>query len=201
MHLSTLDISPDEARERLAEYEGLIAAERTAEDTAIAMGYRAAARGLPLIQLSQTVAAGGFDEHGLPKIAVIRAHETECFVRWQHHDDGLSLVYADRDDWRVNRGALVGRSSVRVPVADPPDRRRSSWAAASTIVPIIPPRHRPRLRRLGGFHILWEVEEWKRIPPVDPALIRHVSGDLWAVVATWDLTDLERHVLSQRAAP
>jgi hypothetical protein len=48
--------------------------------------------------------------------------------------------------------------------------------------------------------VLWEVEEWKRIPPVDPALIRHVRGDLWAVLATWDLTDLERYVLSQRPA-
>lgn len=197
MQLSTLEISPDEARERLAEYEGLIADERTAEDKAIAMGYRAAARGLPLIQLSTTVAAGGYTEEGLPKIAVVRATAKECFVRWEYPGD---VVYADRDDWRVNRGALVGKSSVRVTVANRPERRRSSWHAASTIVPIIPPRHRPRLRRLGGFHILWEVEEWTRIPPVDPALIRHVRGDLWAVLATWDLTDLERYVLSQRPA-
>jgi hypothetical protein len=34
--------------------------------------------------------------------------------------------------------------------------------------------------------------------PVDPALLRHIRGDLWAVLAVWNLTDLERYVLSQR---
>jgi hypothetical protein len=42
------------------------------------------------------------------------------------------------------------------------------------------------------------VEEWTRVPPRDPALLRHIRGDLWVVLAVWDLTDLERLVLSQR---
>jgi len=33
-------------------------------------------------------------------------------------------------------------------------------------------------------------------PPRDPALIRHIRGDLWAVLAVWDLTELERAVLA-----
>jgi hypothetical protein len=37
------------------------------------------------------------------------------------------------------------------------------------------------------------------VAPRDPALLRHVRGDLWAVLATWDLTELERLVLTQRA--
>jgi len=28
--------------------------------------------------------------------------------------------------------------------------------------------------------------------------LRHIRGDLWSVVAVWDLTELERLVLSQR---
>ena len=36
------------------------------------------------------------------------------------------------------------------------------------------------------------------LAPRDPALLRHVRGDLWAVLSVWDLTDLERMVLSQR---
>lgn len=36
--------------------------------------------------------------------------------------------------------------------------------------------------------------------PVDPALLKHIGGDLYAVVATWDLTDLERAVLDGHRA-
>ena len=198
MNLETLDISEDEAREKLAEYESMVREERTAEDEAIAMGYRAAARGLPILRLSQSVAAGGWHDNGLPRIAVVRADARECFVRW----DGSDLVYADHDDWRANRGALVGARTVRVTVENGHAQRkgRGSWQSASTIVPIVPPRFRPRLRRLRHCHVLWEVEEWTRVPPRDPALLRHIRGDLWAVLSVWDLTDLERYVLSQRAA-
>jgi hypothetical protein len=200
MKLAPFHIPPEEIEAKLAEYEQQIATERTAEDEAVAMGYRAAARGLPLIQLSRTIEAGGFDEHGLPRMAIGRATDRECFVRWVRWDDGTSLVYAGRDDWRANQGALVGRSSVRVPIAVPPAHRSGSWTAAQTMPPLIPPGIRPRRHRSGGFHVLWEVEEWRRVPPRDPALLHHVRGDLWTVVAEWDLTDLERYVLSQRAA-
>jgi hypothetical protein len=197
MNLETIGISPAEAREKLDEYQHMIAEERTAEDMAIAAGYRAAVRGLPVISLPRTVAAGGFHDNSLPRIAVARADVTECFARW----DGTSIVYADRDDNDVNRGALVGKHSVRVTLAGddlPAPFARRRWKAGSAMVPLIPPRHRPRFRRLHSLHILWEVEEWAWVAPEDPALIRHIRGDLWSVLATWNLTELERLVLSQR---
>ena len=194
MELTALEISPDEAKAKLAEYEGLLASERTAEDRAIAQGYRAAARGLPVISLPRTIAAGGFHDDGLPRIAVVRADAAECEVRWSRQD----LVFHDENSHR-NMGAMVGAHSVRVTVPGDmlPDGRKR-WGSGKTIVPIVPPRYRPRPRRLRHCHILWEVESWTRIPPVDPALLRHIRGDLWAVLAVWDLTDLERYVLSQR---
>jgi hypothetical protein len=190
MHLTPLVIPEDEAAEKLAEYEAQLRIERSAEDEAIAMGYRAAARGLPIIRLSETVAAGGYFDGGLPRIAVIRATEKDCYVRW----DGQSIVY--NDGVSRNQGALVGRYTVRVPIAEPPAGRW--WGGGQTIVPLIPPRYRPRWPRLKSCHLLWEVESWTPVPPEDPALIRHIRGDLWAVLAVWDLTELERYVLSQR---
>ena len=201
MELSTLGIDPAEAQQRLDDYAGLVASERTAEDDAIAMGYRAAARGLPVISLSQTILAGGFHDNGMPRIAIVEATATTCFAHWRDSD----LVFANRADWAANRGARVGSSSVRVPLPAeslPSWNRRSKhtyWSQASTIVPIVPPRYRPRLRNLRHRHVLWEVEQWTRVVPRDPALLRHIRGDLWAVLAVWDLTDLERAVLSQRA--
>lgn len=195
MNLTTIDISEDEAREKLAEYEAALKVERNAEDEAIAIGYRAAARGLPIIRLTQAVEAGGYFGNGLPKIAIVRADATQCHVRW----DGDALLFADGDSWMRNRGALVNRDTVRVPVSNKPEYQRGRRSSGTTVVPLVPPRYRPRRpRRLSRCHILWEVEEWSSLPPRDPALLRHIRGDLWSVLAVWDLTELERYVLSQR---
>jgi hypothetical protein len=194
MDLAPLSIDKDEAREKLAEYEKSLRDSRNAEDEAIAAGYRAAARGLPVISLPRTVAAGGFHDSGLPCIAVIGAGATECFARW----DGQSIVFADSGD-RANRGALVGAHSVRVSLAGDDLPARRPWHRGHAMVPLIPPRYRPSRRRLRHCHILWEVDQWAMVAPRDPALLRHIRGDLWAVLAVWDLTDLERMVLSQRS--
>ena len=193
MQLAPLEISDTEARDKLAEYEAALRAERNAEDEAIAAGYRAAARGLPIIRLSQTVAAGGFDDRGLPNIAVARADAVECWVRWS----GSAVVFTDQE-WRSNRGALVGAHTVRVPIADPPERDRYYWRAGHTMAPLIPPAHRPRPRRLRRCHLLWEVEAWELVPPRDPALIRHIRGDLWAVLAVWDKSLTEARFYAKR---
>jgi hypothetical protein len=196
MDLAPLEITETEAKEKLAEYEAALRVERNAEDEAIAMGYRAAARGLSIIRLSQAIARGGWmdDTSGLPHIAIARATDAECYVQW----NGDDLIYQDEVRWNVNRGALVGQHSVRVPMKNVTMPTMRSWRRGMTIVPMIPPRHRPKPRRLKHCHILWEVEQWTPIPAKDPALLRHIRGDLWAVLATWDLTDLERYVLSQR---
>ena len=196
MDLAPLEISPDEAREKLDEYQESLRHDRNAEDEAIAAAYRAAARGLPVISLPRAIGTGGFFPDGNPKLAVIAATAAECFVRW----DNGALVYSTWDSPQANRGSLVGKTSVRVPLApdDRPAGLRRRWESASTVVPLVPPAHRLHLRRMNHCHILWEVESWTQVPPRDPALIRHIRGDLWAVLSVWDLTELERLVLSQR---
>ena len=196
MNLTTLEMPVEEAKARLTEYEQMIATERTAEDDAIAAGYRAAARGLPVIMLTEVFNAGGWFPNGLPRLAIARADAKEVRVEVRGHNT-REIVFTD-DDAGDNRGALVGRNTVRVNGLTPPTTIDRQWRGR-TIVPLIPPRHRPRLRRLRGFHVLWEVERWTPAPSKDPALVRHIRGDLWSVVATWDLTDLEMAVLSQRS--
>ncbi len=51
--------------------------------------------------------------------------------------------------------------------------------------------------------ILWEVKRWssQRItaePDRDPLLLRQIGGDLYAIMAQWDLTELERLVMRGR---
>ena len=197
MNLGALEITPEEAEAKVREYDEVLKAERTEQDEALAQAYRAAKRGLPLIRLSEAIRLGGWFDDGLPRIAVVRADAMECRVsELRTGPDGhTSMLFDDCwNRWPDSRGALVGSHTVRVRV----DSARPSVSrySGTTTVPLVPPRHRPkRPRRLSRCHLLWEVEEWRRTPPVDPALIRHIRGDLWAVLATWDLTELERAVL------
>jgi hypothetical protein len=199
VELDTIGIDPEEARVKLAEYQQALRGGRgNPEDQAIAAGYAAIAAGRPLISLQRTITAGGWHPNGLPRIAVIGAEAKECTVSWSGWS-GRDLVFTDEYS-AGNRGALVGAHSVRVPVPgdDVPPRER--WLRGTAMVPLIPPQHRPRrLAWLRRRWILWEVEQWSRTAPRDPALLRHVRGDLWTVEAMWELTELERLVLMQRA--
>jgi hypothetical protein len=196
MNLSTIEVSPEEAEAKLAEYSKVLAGERSVEDEAIAQAYRAAKRGLRIIRLSEVIAAGGFDATGLPRLAIARALWPECHVRWYSLGGVEGLRFGDTS-WPDERGALVGRHAVHVAVSEPPSSSRRGGVAP---VPLVPPRYRPRRPRLANCHILWEVEGWTPEPAKDPALVRHIRGDLWAVLAVWDLTELERAVLTQRSA-
>jgi hypothetical protein len=194
MDLPTIEVTEEEAQTKLAEYEKMLAQDRTAEDEAIAQAYRAAKRGLQVIRLTEAVKMGGYFDSGLPRIAIAGPTWPECYVQWSGDD----LVFTDDGGWSHNRGALVGRGSVRVPMHDVGVAPVRNWRRGQAPIPLVPPRHRPRPRRLKHCHILWEVEAWNSVPAKDPALLRHIRGDLWAVLAIWDLTELERAVLAQR---
>ena len=67
-------------------------------------------------------------------------------------------------------------------------------------MPLVPIDLRPK-RGLANYHILWEAI-WQNVPPVDPLLLRRVGpGDLWIVVAAWDLTEVEQAALAARVRP
>jgi hypothetical protein len=193
MNLPTIEVTEEEATAKLAEYERMLVEDRTAEDEAIAQAYRAAKRGLSVIRLTEAIKLGGyFEDTGLPRIAIAGATWTECVARWT----GGDLLFGP-ENWPDNRGALVGRNTVRVPMRDELPQTRG-YRPGRAPVPLVPPRHRPRPRRLRNCHVLWEVDVWDKVPAKDPALLRHIRGDLWAVLAVWDLTELERAILAQR---
>jgi hypothetical protein len=77
-----------------------------------------------------------------------------------------------------------------------------SWMARDfrSMVPPVPPGLRPA-RHLRNYHVLWEAEWVQHAPPRppgDPALLRRIGGDVFAVVAVWDLTEMERAILGGR---
>jgi hypothetical protein len=201
MNLSTIVVSEEEATEKLAEYEAAVKTERSAEDVAIAQAYRAARRGLAVISLRRAIGEGGYFDDGMPRIAIARAGWPEAFCKWRFGSglrDTDGLVFADDDYWRGE--SLVGKHHVQTTPSAHPETVEQGYRWRRAPVPLVPPSCRPKRPRLSNLHVLWEVESWSPAPSRDPALLKHIRGDLWAVLATWDLTDLELAVLAQRSA-
>lgn len=203
MDLQAVTMDRQKAREAFLEYRDAVRIRHDEEDAQIMRGYRALAQGKQVINLRETIAAGGVDERGLPRLAIMQADQRWCYV--ERTNDG-DVTFASVQRWE--RAPNRRRGIYRLPVATLPTRDELGltghpwqWWSGSlrAMVPIVPPALRPA-HHLRNYEILWEVERWEKAPrpPGDPALLKHIGGELYAVVAVWDLTDLERAVLAGR---
>jgi len=216
MELETLTEDPHVARRAFLEYREAVrgpakqdltlAARQLREiDEEMMRAYRELAKGVTLLRLSETILAGGMEgrENGrgfttcLPRLAVARATARRVWCEGVDQDGDVGFSWAltavRNLSWSRMNSLHLERLFERED--DWKDRNRGRYAAT---VPTVPPRFRPPLG-LGGYHVLFEAE-WSAPPaPADPALLKHLGGDLWAVLATWDLTPLEAAVLGQRS--
>lgn len=167
------------------------------EDEALMRGYRALSLGKQLLRLSDAIRAGGEDDLFRPRLGFARADTT--VVSLVRRGNGR-VTYLPANDWRAKttkhqnrvfdfpRGASVIANTLG----------QTGWTVEATAtVPTVPPQYRPA-SSLANYHILFEAQ-WKAAPRAsDPALLRHLGGDLWVVLATWDVTPLEAAVLGMR---
>lgn len=167
------------------------------EDAAIRATYRALAKGQTVIKALESVAAAGCDEHGMPRLAIMRADQRHCYLRIT---GGTVRMGANEERSRGYRARGYGGP---MPFEWPTSafagiKSKDTWHEQHrAVLPIVPRRLRPK-RALRSYHILWEAE-WQRVVPRDPYLLRRLgTGDLWLVVAAWDLTEVERAALEHR---
>lgn len=202
MNLPIVEMDKEEAAERAAAYRTI--AMPTEEEKGILAGYLAASAGKKLINLRDAMAQGGVDERGWPKLAVMGATEQFCYLRankvWG--EERGQFRFAPVQSFSIRGGRTRGIFEFEIPIVG--DVQQTWGSEYRSMVPICPPdlrpRHGSRHLHLSNFVVLWEVEEWEKVPapPGDPALLRHLHGDLYTVEAEWDLTELERAVLAGR---
>jgi hypothetical protein len=171
-------------------------------DKEIRRTYRALAQGKTVIKALESVAAAGVFPSGLPKLGLVRADQTHLIC--DREKDGSFRFYPRGHAWgRQPKGVVFSWPAGTLPPGSDPSRivvGGGYWLDYEAVVPIIPLHLRPR-RALASYHILFEAE-WSRTVPKDPFLLRRLgAGDLWLVVAAWDLTEVERAALSTRVFP
>lgn len=222
MKLDTITMDKVQAREQYMVYRSIIrAGGGSPEDAMLARGYRSLALGHSLVDVRAAIRMGGLGNDGFPRIGIARADTPRLWCRIRKESRLTMRLHAlhmtkggwrKGHHWRVDPSPSEERSLVfdLSPAEDfpgqllPPKVQATigvdKWASAEayTIVPNIPATLKPS-HGLDGYHILFEVESWHvetPRPPRDPALLKHVGGDLYAVLAVWDLTPLERAVIA-----
>lgn len=191
MKLTTIEMPKQEARQAFLEYRRAVRERHNEEDAQIMRCYKALAGGHRVINLNDVMRRGGQDKNLCPKLAIARADERQMMMN--RRADGALQFYPvalrwDRNTWEYKGRVFRFPANTLPPVSLLPSM--PDWVAT---VPIIPPELRPA-HALTNYHILWEAN-WEKVPPRDPALLKLLGGSLYAVLAVWDLTAVERAVL------
>ena len=196
MNAPTLTMPKEEAKARLKQYRASRHHAADAEYQRIAMAYEQLAEGTPLLQLSEAFKLAPIDAKGRPRLAISRGDRKQVQVT---RNRGVLNFDSAFNQW-TNAHAIINRH-VRVPFTSPLERIPEGYA----LTPIIPPDAREKAKGLKpqDVFVLWEVEQWadseiRATPDRDPFLLKRLDDDLYAVLAEWDLTDVERAILAGR---
>ena len=191
MNVTTITMDKEAAQVKLDAYRQQLRRRADEEYEAAAAGYQALAEGTPLLNLVDVFAETGLGDDGRPKLAIARADRRQVEVE-------VNRNYLIFNTLRRHLWDYQGSLLINVPFQAPPN----SFERGYGLVPMVPADVRPP-GNLREFFILWEVESWSdrpllAKPDIDPFLLRHIGGYLYAVVAAWDLTPLERAVMAGR---
>lgn len=205
MNVNTLAVTREEALHKLEQYRAVKARQRTREDAALESLYQSVSKGARVLNLVAAFRQTGLNERGEPRLAIARA---DWGVVQFHPRMGPNQQYS----WHATDGAGGFRrggpgggwaqwnfqataQNISLPGGTFDDKALVRTGLSSP-VPHIPPHCRPQ-GRLGLTHyfVLFEVLSWKQYP-VDPFLLRRISGHLYVVEAEWELTELEAGLLS-----
>lgn len=187
MNVETITMAKHEAAQHFREYQQAVRQSNRKEDVALMRGFKALSKGQTLIDVHAAMKFAGLNEKNQPKLAICRADATHCWFRG-NADGGGRFRMDENRSWKETLRSVV------MPQGTFPQAVENGYETLRAVVPSIPPRLRPKIA-YSNLHIFWEAE-WETVP-TDPMLLRHLDGALYAVLAAWDLTDLEKAVLKR----
>jgi hypothetical protein len=206
MNVARITMDREQARTKLRALRKQLHRRADAEYQALEAGYLALTEGKAVISLTAAIENGGFDAKGRPRLAIARADRLHVRVE----REGMVCAFDTSRGRRGGRRSVVGlrwSASMIVETVLHNAPRAENWRVTGyALVPIVPAEAVALVRgssNLRYFYTLFEVEAWsdspvRAVPDRDPFLLRHLEGDLYSIVAEWDLTELERAVMLGR---
>ena len=157
--------------------------------------YFALKKGNKILDIYDAFKNTGVDEEQRPKLAIARADLK--IIKFRKEDGGAGY-FSDETGWqtKVTDVILPGETfpNWEIEVVNS-NYRRIKDRDMETTVPVIPAHLLPK-GQLKNYHILWEVEEWKKISKVkDPFLLKRINSNTFVILAAWDLTEVEQIVM------
>lgn len=197
------------ALERFNEYKAALRISRSQHDRMMKAVYGALSEGLGVINPRAAIIKAGVEAvNAHPVLAICRADFDTVFFRRDWNQNAMLSMSSRFYLSGPNKTAQKSRQQFCF--SNDSLLPFTNWNRTTSplyheivkaTVPVIPPEHRPQTGALQEYSILWEVEKWEALPrpqrpPGDPLLLKPIAQTgLYAVMAHWDLTDIEKMVL------
>jgi hypothetical protein len=197
-------IPAEKAKEEWKAYNELLKTRKDKQLKVMKEAMYYAKQGKYLVDIYDAIKKAGLNKNHEPRFAIARADLHEVFLEKQ--DTGTVRYCMERgwnrrsqnDDvqlpqnifniqWERRKNTVNGITTI--------DNWQIDKKELKTKVPIIPSTLVPA-GQLSSYYILWEVKEWEKLPEMkDPFLLKRISENLFAVLGSWDITELERAIM------
>lgn len=194
-----------QATEKWREYVAAEKIYRKPEYTDLRKVYNQIKQGRKVIDIFKVIQKGGIHDNYHPKLAIAQIKTKKLWCKYWPSGE---VSFYNKGNWNnTQAGDFSHRYDVRLKLCLPEyvkekvipleNNWRPSFLQLQAPVPPVPPQYMPKVVT-DDYYILWEVDEWKMIPPTDPWLLRRITKTLFVVLAGWDLTELEKSVMHGR---
>jgi len=152
--------------------------------------------GKELIDIYKIMSEVGLNENNLPKLAIVRADAKECIFEKKDAGAGIFGFSSRYNQINYKDAVELPQNTFKIHWERV---ENSSWnikeKSVKTRVPIVPIELMPE-GDLSGYYILWETNNWQPIPEArDPLLLKRISENLFAILGSWDVTELEQSII------
>jgi len=211
MQVEQLTVPLDKVKEEYRAFKELVQSRKNDYLKELHKIYGHMRHGKKVIDIVSAIKKGSVNEHGEPRLAICKAHSSQVVFEKDTKGAGAFFHTFKQNPFGYGEEIVTAQNPiVKLPEATFPfwvdhEGKVATYSGAikdrrlCAPVPIIPASILAPLKgKLSSFCILWEVERWKPMPPRDPILLKKITNQFYVVLATWDLTELERAVIRGR---
>jgi len=198
--ISKIKMPKDQAREEWKKYVEVLKKRKENYLKVMKQAMYHMKNGKELIDIYKIMKDAGLNENNQPRLAIARADFKEVF--FEKRDEGSGRFgkseWNSQVEWNKDMVDLPQNTFEHHWKRIGEERWNIENKLIKTKVPIVPVEILPD-GKLSNYYILWETNEWEELPETkDPILLKRISENLFAILGSWDLTELEQSIIGGR---